>query len=74
MSNTYLEEFCTSYNFKNSINAPTCLRNPENQTGIDQTLRNHAQSFHSSAVYETCLPDFQINIICPKGFHFTKFQ
>lgn len=73
MTNTYLEEFCTSNNFKNSINVPTCFRKPENQTGIDQILRNQPESFHSSGVYETCLSDLH-KLTSSVLKDFTKFQ
>ena len=36
MTNNYLEEFCASYNLKNVVKQPTCLKNPDNPTLIDR--------------------------------------
>ena len=35
MTNYYLEGFCASYNLKNLVKQPTCLKNPDNPTLID---------------------------------------
>ena len=57
MTNSYLEEFCASYNLKNLIKQPTCFKNLENPTPIDHILTNHPKDFYSSSVFETGLPD-----------------
>ena len=58
MTNSYLEEFCASYNLKNLIKQPTCFKNLENPTCINHILTNHPKSFHLSSVFETGLSDF----------------
>ena len=50
MPNSYLEEFCASYNLKNLIKQPTSFKNLENRTCIDHILTNHLKRFYSSSV------------------------
>ena len=57
ITNSYLEEFCRSYNLKNLMKQPTCFKNLENPTCIDHVLTNHPKSFHLSSVFETGLSD-----------------
>ena len=47
MTNSYVEEFCASYNLKNLIKQTTCFQNLENPTWIDSILTNHPKSFQS---------------------------
>ena len=71
MTNHYLEEFCASYNLKNLIKEPTCIKNIDNPILIDHILANHPESFHSSSVYETVLSDFhKLTFTVLKTFHF----
>ena len=58
MTKTYMEEFCSVYNFKNFIKDPTCFKNPEKPTIIDYILTNHPRFFQHSGVCETGLSDF----------------
>ena len=70
MTNSYLEEFCASYNLKNLIKQPTCLKNIEDPTCIDHILTNHPKTFHSSSVFETGLSYFHIlTLTVLKVFH-----
>ena len=70
MTNSYLEEFCASYNLKNLIKQPTCFKNIENPTCIDHILTNHPKIFHSSSVFETALSDFhKLTLTVLKVFH-----
>ena len=73
MTNSYLEEFCASYNLKSLIKEPTCFKNPDNPTCIDHILTNHPKSFHSSSVYETGLSDFhKLTLTVLKTFHVNR--
>ena len=58
MTNTYMEEFCSVYNFKNLIKDSTYFKNPEKPTIIDHILTNHPRFFQHSGVCETGLSDF----------------
>ena len=70
MTNSYLEEFCACYTFKNLIKLPTYFKNLENPTRIDHILANHPKSFHSRSVYETGLSDFhKLTLTVLKVFH-----
>ena len=70
MTNSCLEEFCTSYNLKNLIKQATCFKNLENTTCIDHILTNHPKSFHSSSVFETGWSDsHKLTLTVLKVFH-----
>ena len=58
MSNPHMREFCALYDFINLIKEPTCYKNIDKPTSIDQILTNHAKCFQHSGIYETGLPDF----------------
>ena len=70
MTNSYLEELCSSYNLRYLIKQPTCFKNLENPTCIDHILTNHPKSFHSSSVFEAGLSDFhKLTLMVLKVFH-----
>ena len=70
MTNSYLEEFCASYNLKNLIKNPTCFKNLENPTRMDHILTNHPKSLHVSSVFEIGLSDFhKLTLTVLKVFH-----
>ena len=70
MTNTYMEEFCSVYNFKNLIKDPTCLKNPEKPTIIDHILTNNPRFFQHSGVCETGLSDFhKLTLTALKVYH-----
>ena len=70
MTDSYMEEFCTSYNLKNLIKQPTYFKNPDNPTLTDHILTNLPKSFHSSSVYETGLSYFhKLTLTLLKTFH-----
>ena len=52
MTNSYLEQFCASYNLRNLIKQPNCFKNIESPACIDHILTNHPKSFHFSSVFE----------------------
>ena len=67
---TYMEEFCSVYNFKNLIKDPTCFKNPEKPTIIDYILTNHPRFFQHSGVCETGLSDFhKLTLTALKVYH-----
>ena len=70
VTNSYLEEFCASYNLKNLMKQPTYFKSLENPTCIDHILTNHPKSFHSSSVFEIGLSDFhKLTLTVLKVFH-----
>ena len=58
VSNSFMEQFCASYNLKSLIKEPTCFKSVDNPSYIDLVLTNHPKSFQNSGVYETGLFDF----------------
>ena len=77
MTNSYMEEFCASYNLKNFIKQPTCFKNLENPTCIDQILTNHPKSFHSLSFFEIGLSDFHkltLTALKPKIIQYRDFN
>ena len=58
ISNSFLETFCASYNFKSLIKEPTCFKSVDNPSYIDLILTNHPKWFQNSGVYETGISDF----------------
>ena len=70
MTNTYMEEFCSVYNFKNLIKDSTYFKNPEKPTIIDHILTNHPRLFQHSGVCETGLSDFyKLTLTALKVYH-----
>ena len=70
ITNTHMEEFCSVYNFKSLIKDPTCFKNPEKPTTIDNILTNHPSRFQQSGVYETGLSDFyRLTLTVLKVYH-----
>ena len=70
MTNSYLEEFFTSYNLKNFIKQPTSFKYLQNPTSINHILKNHPKSFHQSGVFETGLSDFhKLTLTVLEVFH-----
>ena len=70
MANTYMEEFCSVYNFKNLIKDSTYFKNPEKPTIIDHILTNHPRFFQHSGVCETGLSDFyKLTLTALKVYH-----
>ena len=58
ITNTYIQEFCSTYNLKSLIKDPTCYKNLLNPSTIDHILTNHPKSFCHSSTIETGLSDF----------------
>ena len=58
MQDVNLNDFCSSYNFKNMIKEPTCYKNPLNPSCIDLIITNRPNSFQDTNVIETGLSDF----------------
>ena len=58
ISNSFLEQFCASYNLKSLIKEPTCFKSVDNPSCIDLILTNHPKCFQNSGVYETGISDF----------------
>ena len=56
-SESYMKEFCETYNLKKLINEPTCFKNPLNPSLIDLILTNRLRCFEGSRVVETGLSD-----------------
>ena len=52
-----IKDFCDTYNLKNLIKDPTCLKNPLNPRSIDVILTNKWRSFQNSQVVETGFSD-----------------
>ena len=70
MINSYLEEFCASWSFKNLIKELACFKNPENTTHNDHILQNHPQRLRWSGVCETGLSAFyKLTLTTLKVFH-----
>ena len=58
VSNSFLEQFCASYNLKGLIQERTYVRRVDNPPCIDLILTNHPKCFQNSGVYETGISDF----------------
>ena len=58
VSNSFMEQFCASYNLKSLIKEPTCFKSVDNPSCIDLILTNHPKCFQNSSVYETGISDF----------------
>ena len=58
VSNSFSEQFCSSYNLISLIKEPTCIKSVDNPSGIDPILTNHPKCFQSSGVYENSIFDF----------------
>ena len=58
ISNSFMEQFCASYNLKSLIKEPTCFKSVDNPSCIDLILTNHPKCFQNSGVYETGISDF----------------
>ena len=58
VSNSFMEQFCASYNLKSLIKEPTCFKSVDNPSCIDLILTNHLKCFQNSGIYETGISDF----------------
>ena len=58
VSNSFMEQFCPSYNLKSLIKEPACFKSVDNLSCIDLILTNHPKCFQNSGVYETGTSDF----------------
>ena len=58
ISNSFLGNFCTSYNLKSLIIEPTCFKSVDNSSCMDLVLTNHPKCFQNSGIYETGISDF----------------
>ena len=58
VSNSFMEQFCASYNLKSLIKEPTSFESVDNPSCIDLILTNHPKRFQNSGVYETGICDF----------------
>ena len=58
VSNSFMEQFCASYNLKSLIKEPTCFKSVDNPSCIDLILTNHPKCFQKSGVYKTGISDF----------------
>ena len=56
----HMKSFCNNYSLKSLIRQPTCYKNSQKPTCIDLKLTNMPQSFQSTCVIETGLPDFHL--------------
>ena len=52
-----MKVFCSTFNFKNLVNEPTCFKNVDNPSCIDLILTNKASYFQKTSVLETGLSD-----------------
>ena len=59
ISNSFIEQFCASYNLKSLIKEPTCFKSVDNLSCIDLILGNHLKCFQNSGVFETGISDFR---------------
>ena len=66
--------FCDNYNLKSLIKQPTCYKNPDNPTCVDQLLTNAPLSFQSTCVLETRLSDFHLMTLTVMRKSFKKLQ
>ena len=66
--------FCETYNLRNLVKHPTCLKNPENASCIDLLLTNKALSFQNTTVIETGLSDFHKMKVAVMKMHFPKMK
>ena len=58
ISNSFLEQFCASYNLKSLIKEPACFKSVDNPSCMDLILTNHPKCFQNSGIYETGIFDF----------------
>ena len=58
MSENAMIDFCDTYNLKNFVKDPTCLKNVEHPYYIDLILTNRPKSFQINVVTETGLSNF----------------
>ena len=58
VSNSFMEQFCASYNLKSLFEEPTCFKRVDKPSCIDLMLTNYRKCFQNSGVYETGICDF----------------
>ena len=58
VSNSFMEQFCASYNLKSRIKEHACFKSVDNPPCIDLILTNHPKCFQNTGVYETGISDF----------------
>ena len=63
VSNSFMEQFSTSYNLKSFIKEPTCFKSVDNPSCIGLVLINHPKCFQSCGVYETAISDFHKKLL-----------
>ena len=66
--------FCETYNLRNLVKHPICLKNPENASCIDLLLTNKLLSFQNTTVIETGLSDFHKMKVAVMKMHFPKMK
>ena len=69
---TTMKSFCESYNLTSLIKQPTCFKNPEKPSCIDLILTNRPNSFQTTCVTETGLPDFHRMTVSVLKMRFLK--
>ena len=67
-----IKDFSVIYNFKSSINQPTCFKNPQSPSCIDLILTNKSMSFQNTSVIETVLSDFHKLTVTVMKMSFSK--
>ena len=72
MSETFLDEFCQTYNLGNIINKPTCFKNTKNPSRIELVLTNKPESFLKAKTVETGLSDFHKIVVSVLKTSFKK--
>ena len=60
ISNSFLEQFCASYNLKSLIKEPTCFKSVVNLSCIDLILTYNLNYFQNSGAYETGISTKQL--------------
>ena len=50
VSNSFMEQFCASYNLKSLIKEPSCFKSVDNPSCIDLILTNHPKCFQNSGI------------------------
>ena len=70
--NSFMEQFCVSYNLKSLIKEPTCFKRVDNPSYIELILTNHQKCFQNSDVFETGISDFHKLVFTVLKTYFQK--
>ena len=72
IEDSFMKNICENYDLSSLLKEPTCIKNPENPSCIDQILTNKPRSFIKTGVIETGLSDYHKLVTTVMKMHFPK--